>query len=300
MHIVQSGNPTWVFDSRMDTVCFGVGDAAVTLGGENVLPLCAFDAPLANRPLVGLEIDDVAFAEGADVAILPEADFVAIRLSQLEDADEEQSLEEYLARCQRVLETCDAPLIVEGCKDPQKNLIALEALADVLVRKNALFMPVASENLETVFAEGAPTRACKVVLDAPLDTYEVGSMRDQLDQMGIPHSAVAVNLGVSAAGYGLEYALSAMEYARFEALKQGDSRLQVPVVTPVASEVWSAKEATVPEEEFPEWGPAEQRGIQMEIATAMACLASGSHAVILRHPEAVKTVSHVVRSLVEG
>ena len=232
--------------------------------------------------------------------IPPAADFVAIRLSRLEDAGEGQSLDDYLAECQRVLEACDAPLIVEGCRDAQKNILALDALADVLVRKNALFMSVASENLETVFAEDAPTRACKVVLDAPLDTYEVGSMRDRLDQMGIPRDAVAVNLGVSAAGYGLEYALSAMEYARLEALEQGDARLQVPVVTPVANEVWSAKEATVPEEEFPEWGPAEQRGIQMEIATAMACLASGSHAVILRHPASVEAVSRIVCALVEG
>ena len=91
-----------------------------------------------------------------------------------------------------------------------------------------------------------------------------------------------------------------ISHAKLEALEQGDARLQVPVVTPVASEVWSAKEATVSEEEFPEWGPAEQRGIQMEIATAMACIASGSHAVILRHPASVETVSHVVRALVVG
>ncbi len=35
---------------------------------------------------------------------------------------------------------------------------------------------------------------------------------------------------------------------------------------------------------MPEWGPVEERGIDMEIETAAAVLASGSNAVIVKHP----------------
>jgi acetyl-CoA decarbonylase/synthase complex subunit delta len=48
---------------------------------------------------------------------------------------------------------------------------------------------------------------------------------------------------------------------------------------------------------MPEWGNQEQRGIQMEIVTAAACLAAGSDAVILKHPASVATISAMVAAL---
>jgi acetyl-CoA decarbonylase/synthase complex subunit delta len=81
------------------------------------------------------------------------------------------------------------------------------------------------------------------------------------------------------------------------ALAQNDNMLQSPIITPVGSEAWTVKESIVSEEDFPEWGPAEERGINMEIATASACLAAGSNAVILRHPESVATISKLIAAL---
>jgi acetyl-CoA decarbonylase/synthase complex subunit delta len=49
---------------------------------------------------------------------------------------------------------------------------------------------------------------------------------------------------------------------------------------------------------MPEWGNQEERGIDMEIETAAAVLASGSNAVILRHPESVKTIKTLVAELI--
>jgi acetyl-CoA decarbonylase/synthase complex subunit delta len=72
----------------------------------------------------------------------------------------------------------------------------------------------------------------------------------------------------------------------------------MPIVTPVASEVWGVKEAVSTEEEQPEWGSQEERGIDMEVETAAAVLASGSNAVILKHPESVKTISKMIKALV--
>jgi acetyl-CoA decarbonylase/synthase complex subunit delta len=69
-------------------------------------------------------------------------------------------------------------------------------------------------------------------------------------------------------------------------------------VTPVGSEAWGVKEAVVSEEDFPEWGPVEQRGIDMEVATAAAALAAGSNAVILRHPVSVKTITKLIAEII--
>ena len=47
----------------------------------------------------------------------------------------------------------------------------------------------------------------------------------------------------------------------------------------------------------PEWGNQEVRGISMEIQTAAASLASGSDAVILKHPQSVATISKMIQEL---
>ena len=51
------------------------------------------------------------------------------------------------------------------------------------------------------------------------------------------------------------------------------------------------------EEDVPAWGPVDARGVNMEVTTAMAVLASGSNAVILKHPTSVATVSKLIKEL---
>ena len=80
-------------------------------------------------------------------------------------------------------------------------------------------------------------------------------------------------------------------------LKQADTMLQMPIMTPVSSDTWGVKEAVMSEADMPEWGSQEERGIEMEITTAAAVLAGGSDAVILRHPEAVKTIAKMIDAL---
>ena len=71
----------------------------------------------------------------------------------------------------------------------------------------------------------------------------------------------------------------------------------MPIITPVSAETWGVKEASASEADMPEWGSVEERGIDMEVMTAAADLAAGSDAVILRHPESVKTISKLIKAL---
>ena len=106
-----------------------------------------------------------------------------------------------------------------------------------------------------------------------------------------------MNVGSACAGYGYEYVVSTMDRIRAAALAQGDNTLQMPIITPVASETWGVKESTASEADMPAWGDQDERGINMEIMTAVADLASGSDAVILRHPQSVATVSKMIKAL---
>ena len=88
-----------------------------------------------------------------------------------------------------------------------------------------------------------------------------------------------------------------MDRVKAAALAQGDATLQMPIITPVASEAWGVKEAMASEADMPEWGNQEERGIDMEVETAAAVLASGSDAVILKHPVSIKTISTMIKEL---
>ena len=57
------------------------------------------------------------------------------------------------------------------------------------------------------------------------------------------------------------------------ALGQSDNMLQMPIITPVSAETWAVKEAIASEADMPEWGSADERGIDMEVMTAAADLA---------------------------
>ena len=107
-----------------------------------------------------------------------------------------------------------------------------------------------------------------------------------------------MNVGTAAAGYGFEYVVSTMQRVKAAALSQNDGMLQMPIITPVASETWGVKESMASEADMPEWGDVEQRGIDMEVETAAAVLVSGSNAVILKHPVSVATISKLVKELV--
>ena len=115
-----------------------------------------------------------------------------------------------------------------------------------------------------------------------------------LGQLGVPAGSVVMNVGSASAGYGFEYVASTLDRVKAAALAQTDNMLQMPIITPISTETWGVKEAIMPEADMPEWGNQEERGIEMEITTAAACLASGSDAVIMAHPAAIGTVAKMI------
>ena len=118
-----------------------------------------------------------------------------------------------------------------------------------------------------------------------------------MTQLGVKAQDIVMNVGSAAVGYGFEYVVSTMDRIKGAALSQNDNMLQMPIITTVADESWSVKEAMASEEDMPEWGALEDRGISMEVQTAAAVLAAGSDAVILKHPQSVATISKRIKEL---
>ncbi|MDR2110054.1 MAG: acetyl-CoA decarbonylase/synthase complex subunit delta [Spirochaetaceae bacterium] len=303
------------FTASIKEVVIGVGDTAVTLGGENVFPLYSFDAPIKNPPKVGVEISDLgpdrtipgiaAFYAGSEDAAgaakraceMPGADFISLVLESADPNGLNKSIEDCVALCKEVAGEVTLPLVIQGSKNAEKDSKLFEKIAEALQGRNVLLLSAKEENHKAVAVAAVMAYGQKIGAESAVDINLAKQLNVLITQLGVPSGNVVMNVGTAAAGYGFEYVASTMDRVKGAALTQNDGMLQIPIITPVAAEAWAVKEAVVSEEEIPEWGPVEQRGINMEVVTAAAALTAGANAVILRHPVSVAAISKFISDL---
>jgi acetyl-CoA decarbonylase/synthase complex subunit delta len=307
-------NKPQVFGASINELTLGTGDKAVTLGGQNVFNLYSFDAPIANAPKIGIEISDeaeqpspslTAFYDGcatlADkakkAAGVAEADFVCVHFASADPNGANRSVEECVADAKAVAEAIDKPLVIAGCKNAEKDAELFSKVSEALQGKNILVLSAKEENYKGIAAGAGLAYGQKVGAESAVDINLAKQLNVLITQMGVDGKNVAMNIGSAAAGYGFEYVVSTLERVKAAALGQNDNTLQMPIITPVGSETWGVKESTASEADVPEWGDQDERGIDMEVETAAACLAYGSDAVILKHPESIKTISQLIAAL---
>ena len=304
------------FNASINTVEFGTGDKAVKIGGENVFPLYSFDAAIENAPKVGIEITDFGmehepecikkYYEGcatlADMArkaaSMEGVDFLSFRMEGGDPNGANKSTEELIGELKEIADAVDLPLVVCGCKNVEKDAELFSKAAEALNGKNAVILSAKEENYKTVGAAAGLAYKQIVGAESAVDINLAKQLNVLISQLGVDSKSVVMNVGSAAVGYGFEYVISTMDRVKAAALQQGDANLQMPIITPVASEAWGVKEAMASETDAPEWGSQDERGIDMEVETAMAVIAAGSNAVILKHPESIKIISGLMKELV--
>ena len=288
---------TQPFSGKINAVTLGTGDKAVVIGGQNVLPFYSFDAPIENAPKIGVEISDAAanwtapglkeFYAGcttmADFAKKAEtmegADFLCLNFESAEPNGANRSVADCVADAKAVAEADSMPIVNMGCK-------------------NILVMSARSEDYKTVGASVALAYGQKVGAETADDINLAKQLNIMLKGLSIAPESIVMNIGTAAVGYGYEYVASTLDRVRLAALAQSDADLQMPIVAPVSTDTWSVKESTASEADEPAWGCAEERGIDMEVATAAANLTGGADAVIMRHPAAIATIKKFIAELV--
>lgn len=301
---------------KISEVVIGTGEKAIKLGGENVLPFYSFDGDTGNVQKVGIEINDI-YPESwidcykemyKDVANDPaawakyvqdntEADFVCLRFVGADPNADDKSPEECAEVAKKVADAIDLPLVVAGCGVAEKDGKLFAKVAEALEGKNVLILSAVEDNYKEVGAAAGLAYGQKVGAESAVDINLAKQMNVLLTQLGVKPENIVMNVGCSAVGYGYEYVASTMDRIRLAAFNQNDKQLQIPIVTPVSFEVGHVKEAIATEADQPEWGCSEKRSIAMEVSTATGVLVGGSDAVILRHPESVKTIKSFVSEL---
>ena len=305
------------YNAHINEVVLGVGDKAVTIGGQNVLAFHTFDGEITNAPKIGVELTDAGMAmctmpgeqkfyDGcatvADMAkraaTMEGASFICLHLEGADPNGENKSVDECVELAKSVADATDMPLVVMGCKNIEKDTELFNKIAEALTGKNILVLSARDENYKAIGAGAGLAYGQKVGAESAVDINLAKQLNTVMTQLGVSAQSIVMNIGSAAAGYGFEYVASTLDRVKDAALSQSDAMLQMPIITPVSADTWGVKESIMPEADMPEWGSQEERGIEMEIVTAAAVLASGSDAVIMRHPEAIRTIAAMIGELV--
>lgn len=304
------------FNAKINAVTLGTGEKSIVIGGGNVLPFYNFDAQQEIAPKIGVEISDLglenftapgfkSFYEGcntmAEMAKKAEtiegASFICLSFEGADPNGANKSVEECVAQAKEVAAVVSKPIVVMGCKNAEKDAPLFSAISEALSDKNILVLSAVEENYKSVGASAGLAYNQKVGAESSVDINLAKQLNVMLGQLGVPTESLVMNIGSAAAGYGYEYVATTLDRVKAAALAQSDNMLQMPIITPISSDTWGVKEAIMPEADMPEWGSVEERGIEMEVTTASACLASGSDAVIMAHPASIAAVAKMIDAL---
>ncbi len=306
--------PTETAKGKVREVELGAGDKAKKVGGENVLPFHLWEGEMPNKPIVAAEVldevgelvpalekalgevknDPVAWAKkaveewGADAIFL----LLASTDPKATDAPADAAAETVL----KVEEAVNVPVIVYGTEDLEKDAEVAKVVATKAEGKNLLIGPAKEENFKKM---GAPAIGYKQTVAGmtPIDVNLAKQLNILLTNLGMEAEKLVIDPTTGALGYGLEYTYSVMERLKIAGLFQDDSMTQMPMLANIGFQAWKTKEAKSSQEEYPEWGDPEKRGIMWETVTAVALLLAGADILVLRHPQSIRLVKQLIADL---
>lgn len=294
------------YNGKIREATIGLGDTAVTVGGETSMPMYLFEGEAPNAPVIALEVYDMKPEDWPDAAAAPyadvmddpvkwalkcqneyKADMICLNLASTNPSTGNRTGDDVAPIVKAVSDAISIPLIVYGTTNAEKDAEVLPKAAEACQGKRALISPIEEENYKTVAAAslgfdhlGAP--------HSPIDVNIAKQLNILLTQLGMAPERIIIDPTTGALGYGLEYVYSVMERLRLAAMTQNDSMTQMPIINQIGREVWKAKEVKTPEADEPAWGDAETRGILWEAITAAALIMAGSDILVMRHPKAVE------------
>ena len=300
--------PKVKYTGKIREVKLGKQGNEVIVGGETGYSFYSFEGKMPNAPKLALQVLDIVPEEWAAEALEPfkdvvkdpvawakkcvdeyKADIVCLWLAGTDPNGKNLSAEHAAKTAKKVAEAINVPLIVWGTSNDEKNTEVLKAVAEACSGHNVVLGPVTEGNYKQV---GAAAIAYKHVVSAnsPIDINLAKQLNILLENLGVPNDKILIDPTTGSVGYGMEYCYSIMERIRQAALTQNDDKLQYPIISNIAEEVWKTKEAKLPTKESPNLGEAGTRGVNLEAITAISALQAGADILILRHP---KTLSHV-------
>jgi acetyl-CoA decarbonylase/synthase complex subunit delta len=289
----------------------GTRSKTITVGGEATLPFLNFEAEALNRPVIAMEVLDVApvgwpeplmeaFGDvlGDPVAWAQKcveeygADMICLRLLSAHPDSGNATPDQCAVTVKKILETVSVPLILWGSGDHEKDNDVLPAISQAAAKERCCLGSAVQDNYKTI-AACALADGHVVIDEAPLDINIQKQVNILVSEMGVKFEDMLMYQCTGGLGYGVEYAYTIMERTRLAALG-GDKMLSMPMLAIVGSETWRAKEARLPEAEAPQWGDQHDRAILWEAVTAQLFMQAGTDILVMWHPEAARLVKESI------
>jgi CO dehydrogenase/acetyl-CoA synthase delta subunit len=309
--------PNETYSGKIVEVALGAGGKARKVGGQAAMPLCNFEGEYPNRPLVAMEVYDkpeaaqnwpeACKAPFTDVLTDPVAwakkcideygaEAICLQLWSTDPNGMDTSAAEAAELTKKVAEAISVPLIVWGSENNEKDGEVLAKVAEVCDGMNLVIGPAREENYKKI-GGAAIGYGHTVVGQTPIDVNMAKQLNILLNNLGVPMNKIIMDPQMGALGYGIEYTYTVMERDRLTALKQGDEKMQSPLICDIGKYCWKAKEAGVPQAEEPTLGDEKVRRVLWETVSAVDVLAAGADVLILRHPESVRILKKMIEEV---
>ena len=202
------------YNAHINEVVLGVGDKAVTIGGQNVLAFHTFDGEITNAPKIGVELTDAGMAmctmpgeqkfyEGcatvADMAkrasAMEGASFICLHLEGADPNGENKSVDECVELAKSVADATDMPLVVMGCKNIEKDTELFNKIAEALAGKNILVLSARDENYKAIGAGAGLAYGQKVGAESAVDINLAKQLNTVMTQLGVSAQSIVMNIG---------------------------------------------------------------------------------------------------------
>ncbi len=307
--------PKLNYTGNIKEIKLGKEGAAVPVGGESTFPFYTFEGEIPNKPKIAIQVLDHKPEAWADAAIEPwkdviddpaawakkaqdeyKADMIMLWLASIDPNGMNRSAEEASEITKKVADAIDVPLIVWGLANNEKTSEVLCKIAEDCAGYNLILGPVEEGNYKQVGARAIGNKHT-VIASTPIDINLAKQLNILLINLGVPETSIVIDPTTGGLGYGLEYGFSVAERIRQAALTQQDDKLQFPIISNLAEEVWKVKEAKVSAEENPALGDAKERAVTMEVLTAVTMLTAGADILVMRHPESIQAIRELTDAL---
>ncbi len=284
--------------SPINTVEIGAGEKIIKIGGESTLPFLFDEGNMPNKPVAALEILDSEPTDWApalkavygDSLKDPlkwaakcvnefEAKALCVRLQGTHPDYGSKKAEDVIPVLKTLIKEIRVPLIIIGGGDDERDNDVLPKVSQALKGENCLLGVAGQNNYKTLTAT-CLADGHSIIAESPIDINIAKQVNILISDMGFDPARIVMHPTTTSLGYGMEYVYSIMERGRLAAFI-GDKMLAMPFVLFVGAEVWKTKEAKE---------SAAAQGINWELTTAVSMLQAGADLIIMRHPEAARSV----------
>ncbi|MFA6142687.1 MAG: acetyl-CoA decarbonylase/synthase complex subunit delta [Candidatus Omnitrophota bacterium] len=284
------------------------GGSAVKIGGETCMPFLYHEGTMPNKPLIAMEILDCEPTDWpdaikntyGDVVRDPSAwaekcvkgfgaNILCVRLASVHPDYGARSTDRVVSVLKSIVGRVNVPLVILGSGDDERDNDVMPKVSQALKGENCL-IGIATQNNHKTLAATCLADGHSIIAESPIDINIAKQVNILISDMGFDPARIVMHPTTTSLGYGMEYVYSIMERARLAAFI-GDKMLAMPFVLFVGQEVWKTKEAKE---------SSAIQGVNWEISTGVAMLQAGADLLVIRHPDAARSLVKYIDEMMKG